>query len=72
MIISRKRFQEEVAKAVAEAQQQNWLENRINEIQSAMYRETGRLEEMIRAVEARVMSKRGMRHAAKETNDLAG
>lgn len=57
MIISRKRFQEEVAKAVAEARQQEWLENRINDVQRDVFREVGRLEELIRKIEARVMSK---------------
>lgn len=72
MIISRKRFQEEVAKAVAEARQQEWLENRINDVQRDVFREVGRLEELIRKIEARVMGERGMRHAAKETNNLVG
>ena len=62
MIISRKRFQEEIAKAVAEARQMEWLENRINSVQSELYRETGRLEEMIRRIEARVMTGKEVQH----------
>lgn len=62
MIISRKRFQEEIAKAVAEARQMEWLENRINSVQSELYRETGRLEEMIRRIEARVMTGKEEQH----------
>lgn len=57
MIISRRRYQEEVAKAVAEARQQEWLENRINDVQRDVYREVGRLEELIRKIEAHVMGK---------------
>lgn len=56
MIISRKRYQEEVAKAVAEARQMDLLENRISDVQCNVYREIGRLEELIRKIEARVMS----------------
>lgn len=69
MIISKKRYQEEIAKAVAEARKQDWLDNRINDVQRDVFREVGRLEELIRKIEARVMGERGMRHAAKETND---
>lgn len=71
MIISRKRFNEEVAKAVAEARNKEWLENRINDVQRDVYREVGRLEETIRSIEANVMSRRGVRRVEKETNDLA-
>ena len=63
MIISKKRYQEEVAKAVAEARQMDLLENRISDVQCNVYREIGRLEELIRKIEARVMSGKEEQHA---------
>lgn len=62
MIISRRRYQEEVAKAVAEARQMDLLENRIGDVQCNVYREIGRLEELIRKIEARVMSGKEEQH----------
>ena len=62
MIISRKRYQEEVAKAVAEARKQDWLDNRINDVQRDVFSEVGRLEELIRKIEARVMGGKEEQH----------
>ncbi len=71
MIISRKRYQEEVAKAVAEARQMDYLENRLSDVQRDVYREIGRMEELVRKIEARVMSGKEEQHERSDQPTIA-
>lgn len=53
MIISRKRFQEEIAKALKEQQEQIWLDNKIRSIDTCAHRRMDELERRIYELERR-------------------
>lgn len=56
MIISKKKFEEIIAQRIAEEQKKMWAEQQFERLGRNLYSEVGRLESMIRSIEARVMA----------------
>ena len=52
MIISRKRFQEEIAKAVRQREEEMYLENRLRNIDSDAHSRMNRIEERLSKLES--------------------
>lgn len=52
MIISRKRFQEEIAKAVRQREEEMYLENRLRNIDSDAHSRMNRIEERLSRLES--------------------
>lgn len=57
MIISKKKFEEIIAQRIAEEQKKTWAEQQFERLGRELYSEVGRLETMIRSIEARVMER---------------
>lgn len=56
MIISKKKFREEIERRIADEHQKMYMEQQIERLGRDLYCEVGRLETMIRSIEAKVMA----------------
>lgn len=56
MIISKAKLRETIDRELEEERKRSYMENRLADLSRELYSETGRLENMIRYVEARVMA----------------
>lgn len=56
MIISKKKFREEIERRIADEHQKMYMEQQIERLGRDLYCEVGRLEAMIRSIEAKVMA----------------
>ena len=56
MIISKKKFREEIERRIADEHQKLYMEQQIERLGRDLYCEVGRLETLIRSIEAKVMA----------------
>lgn len=56
MFISKKKFREEIERRIADEHQKMYMEQQIERLGRELYCETGRLETMIRSLEAKLMA----------------
>lgn len=56
MFISKKKFREEIERRIADEHQKMYMEQQIERLGRDLYCEVGRLETMIRSIEAKVMA----------------
>ena len=56
MIISKAKFREEIERRIADEHQKMYMEQQIERLGRDLYCEVGRLETLIRSIEAKVMA----------------
>ena len=56
MFIRKKKFREEIERRIADEHQKMYMEQQIERLGRDLYCEVGRLETMIRSIEAKVMA----------------